>query len=304
VEYTNPGELFVHELGLVKGPNDVMRYVDFLRKEAGIGCKPPVDLGKIYARFGIPVPEYATLPNQQGLLLDPNSGLMIIHDEDPRVRQRFTEAHELMEFLFSALPSGRGWAARRLGGFKQGPKERLCNEGAAELLMPEASFVPRVRAVGVSYRAARQLALEFEVSTTAALVRMVRIGPGRHAVVLWRMKNKPTEIRNMTPANQLSLFGDSVIKGPPKRLRVEWSMAGSSVPFIPVDKSVPEDSSIYAAWRDGVFTSGEDNLDLANCRGIFRCENQPFGVDDERQVFSLLHLPGDAGCALSPINPG
>ena len=299
LEYTNPGKLFVQEHGSVEGSDDVMRYVDFLRKNAGIDYEPPVDLNKIYHRFGIPAPEYITLPNQQGLLLDAATGLILIHGEDPRVRQRFTAAHELMELLFASLPSGKGWAARRTGGFREAPKERLCNEGAAELLMPRVSFVPRVSAVGVSYLGARQLAIEFDVSTTAALVRMVRVGPGKHAVVLWRMKNTPTEVRNMTPANQLSLFNDLASVGPPKKLRVEWAMVGSNVPYIPVDKSVPEDSSIHTAWRDGVFTSSEDYLDLANCRGIFRCETQPFAVDDEVHVLSLLHLPGDTGCALS-----
>lgn len=299
MEYINPGSLFLQRIGTVEGPDDVRRYVRFLRDAAGIGCEPPVTLDRIFAQFGIPKPVYAALPDQQGLLLNPNSGSMIINDGDPRVRQRFTEAHELVELLFSALPSGSGWATRRTGGFKHGAKERLCNEGASELLMPEASFVPRLRAAGVSYRAARQLALEFEVSTTAALVRMTQIGPGRHAVVLWRMKNKPTEMRNARPANQLRLFGEAAADLPAKKLRVEWSVAGPNISLIPVDKSVPEDSSIYVSWRSGVSTSGEDYLDLANCSGIFRCENQPFEIDGETEVLSLLHLPGDSGCGPS-----
>jgi len=294
--YTNPGQSFIEIFGPAESAEDVMRYARFLREEAGLTVEPPIDLTQIYSRFGIPTPKRASLPRQQGLLVNPESGLIIVNEDDLAVRQRFTEAHELMEFLFCALPSGKGWAARQSGVFKSNTKERLCNEGAAELLMPHATFASRVRRAGVSYQTARLLAYEFQVSTSAALVRVARLGPGRHAVVLWRMKNKPTEIRDKVPANQLTLFGDEPKALPPEKLRVEWAMSGPGTRYIPPDKSVPEDSSIYAAWQGGVFVVGEDNLDLRTVRGAFRCENKPFDSEGERCVLSLLHLPGDAEC--------
>ncbi len=169
--------------------------------------------------FPIPTPKRASLPDQQGLLVNPESGPIIVNEDDLAVRQRFTEAHELMELLFCALPPGKGWAARQTGVFKSNTK-RLYNEGAAELLMPRATFAPRVRRAGVSYQTARLLVYESQASTSAALVRVARLGPGRHAVVLWRMKNKPTEIRDKVTANQLTLFGDEPKALPPKKLRV------------------------------------------------------------------------------------
>jgi hypothetical protein len=299
LEYTNPGKLFVERFGLAESVDDVMRYVNFLREETDLDIEPPVDLARIYSRFGIPNPKRAPLSNQQALLLNPESGLILVKEDDPAARQRFSEAHELMELLFSALPWGKGWTARQTGIFKSRAKELLCNEGAAELLMPQAAFVPRVRCAGVSYQTACQLALEFRVSTTAALVQMVRVGPGRHAIVLWRMKNKPHEIRGKAPINQLSLFGDLPVEAPPKKLRVEWSLKGPGVPFIPTNKSAPADSSIYRAWQEGEFTVGEDRLELGATRGLFRCESQPFEIEGERHVLSLLHWPGDVGCGPS-----
>jgi len=62
-------------------------------------------------------------------------------------------------------------------------------------------------------------------------------------------------------------------------LRVEWSLGNG--PYLPRDKSVPEDSLIYAAWRDKNFTLGEEWLDLDKVRGKFCCENQPFEVEGE-----------------------
>ncbi|MBN1316700.1 MAG: ImmA/IrrE family metallo-endopeptidase [Anaerolineales bacterium] len=280
----------------MESADDVSRFANFLREEAGLTVDPPIDLIKIYDRFDMPTPVRASLPSGQGLLLNPDVGLIILNEEDPILRQRFTEAHELIELLFAALPEGRGWAARQTGPFKHNTKERLCNAGAAELLMPQASFLPRVEHQGVLFQTARNLAPEFEVSLTAALVRIAQVGPGRHAVVLWRIKNKPIEIRHKIPTNQLPLFDFAPTNLPPKKLRVEWSLGAPRTSYIPPDKSVPEDSSIYTAWRDGAFTVGEEHLDLGSVSGHFKCESQPFDSEGERMVLSLLHLPGDAQC--------
>lgn len=294
LNYRNPGQLFVQQFGGVKDGDDIFRYVNFLREEAGLGVEPPINLARIYSHFHMPTPERKPLPDLQGLLVNPDRGIVLINENDPETRQRFTEGHELIEYLFSALPSGKGWAARQTGPFKLTVKERLCNEGAAELLMPRVSFEPRVREYGVSFTTGRELASEFQVSTTAALVQIVRVGPGRHAVVLWRMKNKPTEIRAKVDPNQLTLFGQSVEMQYPKKLRVEWALNGPGVPYVPPDKSIPEDASSYSAWRDGEFIVDEDNLNLGGIQGLFKCENQPFEVNEERFVISLVHFPSDS----------
>jgi len=292
--YQNPGQLFVTRYGAPDKGEDVLAYVQFLRDESGLGSEPPIDLDMIYARFGLMQPKRVPLPNLQGLLVDPEYGLILVNQADPPQRQRFTESHELVELLFAALPPNNGWAAReRVGPFKMSLKEELCNEGAAELLMPRSSFLPRVRQAGVSYATARQLAFKYQVSTTAALVQMTRIGPGSHAVVLWRRMHKPAELRAPTSENQPALFADLAIDAPHPKLRVLWCLAGPRTRFIPRDKSVPDDSSIGRSYFEGVFVRGDDVLELGTAKGRFHCESQPFEVEDERQVLSLLHLPGD-----------
>ena len=296
MHYVNPGNLYVQRFGEAKTADDILNYARFLLHESGFNGTPPVDLGQIRARFGIPTPKLAPLKNQQGLLINAEFGIILIKNDDPSTRQRFTEGHEFMELLFSALPSGGGWAARQTGIFKKATKERLCNEGAAELLMPRSLFLPRVKEKGVSFQSARQLAAEFGVSTTAALVQMARIAPGRHAVVLWRSKNKPSEFKIRVPPNQLPLFDGPVAELPPPKLRVEWGYNGPDVSFIPQDKSVPQDSSIYRSWDSGIFMVGEDNLWLGSMKGVFKSENHPFDSDRQRLVISLLHCPGDIDC--------
>lgn len=292
----HPGRLFIEINGSIEGPEDVEKYARFLRTEAGIDGEPPIDLVVILRRFGVPTPKRVTLPGQQGLLLDPEVGLILIEESDLPTRQRFTEAHELLEMLFAAMPARPDAHGHNVGNFPHWTKERLCDAGAAELLMPVATFLPRVQQLGVSFETARTLAIEYEVSLAASLIRMVVIGPGRHAVVLWRMKNKPSEIKRQVPKNQLALLDVPSARIARQKLRVEWSFTGDQRLFIPQNKSVSDDCRIRAAWRDRCFTAGPDYLDLGTVQGTIYSENQPFEVGGDWQVISLLHLPGDVAC--------
>lgn len=294
--HAHPGRIFVNQYGLVNGPEDVERYAAFLRSEAGVDGEPPVDLAAIRQGFGAPTPKRVILGGQQGVLWDSEAGIILIEERDRPTRQRFSEAHELMEMLFAVMPARRdaqGWTA---GSFAYWTKERLCNAGAAELLMPAATFLPRVRQLGVSFDTARALAVEYDVSLAASLIRMATIGPGRHAVVLWRMKNKPSEIKSQVPESQPALIEMPLVRIAQQKLRVAWSFPRDEKLFIPKDKSVSDDTLVHVAWRDHCFTAGTEYLDLGTIHGAFYSENQPFETEEGWQVISLLHLPGDDGC--------
>ena len=292
--YEHPGKAFVRRYGEVYEFREVLHYIEFLRTESGIEQQIPVELSKIYRRFCLPIPQRAALVNQQGLVVNDELGIILINENDIRTRQRFTEAHELMELLFSVLPSQQGLITP-VSRFKHHSKERMCDAGAAELLIPTEAFLLQLNVI--SYREASRLASYFDVSRSAILVRMAKIGPGRHAVVLWRMKNTPTELKNGLSTCQGTLFGDLQPSLPPQKLRVEWSFCSPTVGYIPNHKSVSGSSSIFKAWESGEFTQGTERLHLGQETGVFRCENQPFETDSGRLVLSLLHCPGDQGCS-------
>ncbi len=285
--YNHPGHLFLEQHTSVQTLDDVLAYVHFLRRRANIDDVSPANLPAIYEHFGIPTPKRAALPNQQGLLLIPEIGLILINQDDLETRQRFTEAHELMELLFNALPDGKGWARHQKGPFKHGTKEWLCNRGAADLLMPPHVFETRAREEGVSFNTAQKLSRTFNVSPTASLVQLARLSPSPHAVVLWRMKHKKGDEAQKNHPAQMSLFGETP-HGPAKKLRVEWALGKQNGFLIPQNKSVPEQSAIFAAWQGGQFTAGEELLDLGAVQGRFRSENLPFEAEGERRVLSLL----------------
>jgi len=145
--YCHPGRAFLSRHGMVQCEQDVFRYVQFLCQEAGLDDQPPIDLTQIYQHFGIPTPLRAPLEEQQGILVDSNNGIILIKEDDPLVRQRFTEGHELMELLFDAQAEASSSSC--LPAWSEQHKERLCDRGAAALLMPESSFVPKLQQLGL-----------------------------------------------------------------------------------------------------------------------------------------------------------
>jgi IrrE N-terminal-like domain len=184
--YQHPGYAFLHRYGSLQGEADLFAYVDFLRVESGLGAMVPTPLSKIYQHFGMPEPRRVPLePDQQGILLDSNRGLVLIRSEDSLARQRFTEGHELMEFLFDAQAD----VGERLGSprwLTEEYKEVLCDRGAAELLMPRGLFLQDLRDLGVGISIGKQLAGRYQTSLVATLMRMVDLSDRNCALMVWR----------------------------------------------------------------------------------------------------------------------
>lgn len=291
-DFEHPGKLFLSRYGRVTEGSDVVRYARFLRDEAGLDDQPPVDLLSILHRFGISS-KRIPLKGPSGFLLNPDHGVIFISSDDASTRQRFTEAHELMELLFAAQSNARNWPGRGRSLFSHGAKERLCERGAAELLMPLSTVKPRVWKWGVSLDTGKRLAGMYDVSLTAALLRAVQVGPGHHALVLWRLGWKPIEQRNMPHPSQMSLFSECPAQPPPKKLRVRWASSSRGAPFIPPHKSIESDTSIHEVYETGVSLKRLDWIDLETVHGSCLCESMAITLGRERHVLSLIHLPRD-----------
>ncbi len=277
--YRHPGQAFLSQQGKLQSEGDVLRYVEFLRREASLSDEPPIDLHRIYQHFAMPTPLRAPLDEQQGILVDSSTGIILIKETDPIVRQRFTEGHELMELLFDANEQAR--VGSYLPKWSEQKKERLCDQGAAELLMPATSFSPRSRELGLSLATGRSLAQLYQTSLLATLVRMIQLGTGNCALVVWHTALKPTEKRQPTGRVE-----------PPKKLRVWWRIHTRdwSGGFIPRDKSVPSNSLIAQVKTSGQARDGAETLHLG--WGCISCqvEATPIQIGDKSCVLSLLHL--------------
>lgn len=275
MSYRHPGKEFLTHLGTVQTDEDIFQYVDFLRRESGLSDEPPIDLEQIYQRFGMPTPIRAPLEEQQGILVDSSSGIILIKEDDSLVRQRFTEGHELMELLFDALAESRS----ALPQWSEAHKERLCDRGAADLLMPRSSFIPRLYDLGISFESARSLSDTYQTSLMSTLVRMVEQGDGNCALVAWRYALKPTETRSANPSAR-------------KKLRIWWRVQTSDWTggFIPKDKSIPATSLISSTYRSGQPSSGQETINLGARKIRCHVEALPIQLGDSTYVLSLLNL--------------
>ncbi|MEP0919466.1 ImmA/IrrE family metallo-endopeptidase [Leptolyngbya sp. DQ-M1] len=276
--YRHPGRAFLSQHGRLQCEDDVFRYVNFLRQESGLGDEPPIALTCIYQHFGMPEPLRAPLEEQQGILVDSNTGIILIKEDDPIVRQRFTEGHELMELLFDAQQEARFESA--LPNWSEQRKERLCDQGAADLLMPQSSFVPKLNRLGISFKTGRSLAALYQTSLLATLARMLQYGTGNYALVLWHCVLKPSEMKQSAP-----------IKAK-RKLRVCWKLQTQDWTggFIPKDKSIPHDSLISQAYISGQPYSGAETIDLGSTSIRCNVEALPIRLGDRISVLSLLHL--------------
>ncbi len=197
-DYQHPGYAFLNRYGSLQTEADIFHYVDFLRESARLNCRPPVDFTKIYAAFGMPIPLRVPLEDQQGILLNSSTGIILIREGDPVVRQRFTEGHELMELLFDAQAD----VAQELNlpTWDEVRKEKLCDAGAAELLMPKSLFRSHIQHLGTSMETARSLSRIYHTSLIATLIRMVELTSGDYAIALW--KPWPHDRENNPQTNQ------------------------------------------------------------------------------------------------------
>ena len=108
----------------------------------------------------------------------PNDRLQIeFNPNQPKSRTRFSIAHELAHTFFDKCGEEiRNRQSRRDFGPHEWELEMLCNIGAAELLMPIASF-PELRSESLSIATLMQLKEKLEVSPEALLARVARITP-------------------------------------------------------------------------------------------------------------------------------
>lgn len=276
MQYRHPGAAFLSRYGRLQSEADVPRYVEFLRQESGLRDQPPIDLSCIYQHFGIPTPIRAPLDDQQGILVDSATGIILIKEDDPIVRQRFTEGHELMELLFDAQAQTQ--ASSVLPPWSEPRKEQLCDQGAADLLMPESSFTTYIHHLGISLATGRTLADLYQTSLLATLIRMIQLGSGSHALVIWHRALKQNEASRDRPL--------------PKKLRIWWRTRTKDWigGFIPKNKSIGSKSLIFLASSTGRSQVGNEQIDLG--WGVVDCQVEAIAmqIGDKPCVLSLLHV--------------
>jgi hypothetical protein len=274
--YQHPGYAFLNQFGSLQTEEDVEHYVNFLRETAGLPAELPVDLDRIFAHFGMPIPLRVPLDDQQGILLDSDRGVILIREGDPIERQRFTEGHELMELLFDA--QDRVTEELNLEPWDETRKEKLCDAGAASLLMPKIQFERHLQHLGTSLETGRSLCRLYQTSLIATLIRMVQLTRGEHALVFWHL----------------------VHNAEGRRLRSEWSLVSPDWKqgFIPRSHFIDADSLIgnltidaqNAKLRHPRSTRPKITLEINDWTISCRVEILQIKGPQEPGILSLIHI--------------
>lgn len=288
---SDPGFQFLKQYGEVHELIDVIQYVSFLREKASIGDSDiPVNLDKIYEAFQMQRPVIRDLGDSRGFF-QPDFDIVLVNSKDQSTRQRFTEAHELIERYVNLQKKGYLHLGREYGNFHLPAKEWLCNRGAAELLMPAKLIKRDLDTRGVSLATGRYVARKYHVSLTSALIKMVNHAEETYLLISWQYRNKPSDEKQFSKKGQITYFRSSTISGPQKQLRIRWGTGSPGVSFIPKNKSIPNDSSVYSAWEANESNEAAENLFITKqLSGRAKFENLPFLSGRELHVLSLIHI--------------
>ncbi len=217
-----------------------------------------------------------------------------LNADDYDTVQKFTLGHEFMEMLFFALEEGGADAWMHDDTFTglMGQKEKLCDAGSAELVMPLALFTVLVREQPITLQRVSDIATHCQMSFTATIWRIIKNGLAPKVFIVWQFKHSPKEFVP-SQVGQGVLFGTPNEWDPAKKMRVERAFVPPTYTgYIPTDKSVPPTSVISQAFTDGIATSGMEDIDLAGLRGRYFVEARPVSIDGERHIMSLIHLEG------------
>jgi Zn-dependent peptidase ImmA (M78 family) len=253
---------------------DRMQEADFIMKakrlvdEAGVR-RPPVDPRRLAQQRGIRRIFVSRSLESSGQLLRVGEELVIrLSARDGLERQNFSCCHEIAHTF--ALDSSVGklrQSDEALRCSSSARQERLCDNAAAEMLMPERLFSPLANCREPSSDSLVFLSKQFASSIKATVLRLAQLALWPVVFVSWKFTTK---------------------EGSTRKLRVAWSArpAGSRC-YVPVHASADRASGMYATFSIGHPTSEVESLELGSLRGRYLVESMSVG----QQVISIIHDP-------------
>ncbi|WES64098.1 ImmA/IrrE family metallo-endopeptidase [Microbacter sp. GSS18] len=156
---------------------------------------PPIDPGAVAARFGASVSVAPGQRRADGSLAD--HGQLTVRESRWHIRvpkelsierRRFSVAHEIGHILLFSAVADQPTLVRQLRGKATfADVERLCNLGAAHVLMPTGVVAETLRTLlPPTGKSVEALATRFRVSLEAAARRIVEVSP-EWSVIFWEL---------------------------------------------------------------------------------------------------------------------
>ena len=231
-------------------------------------------------------------PGIDAMLVPLSGGYSVVIDEKaPESRQRYSLAHELAHIMLlesdptsEELPKVPRFRTAAAEDEMWRAEERLCDEIAAELLMPEKLFSAEVANLGHSFRHIPSLANRFRTSLTATAIRYWELIP--EPCQLFRWRTTESSVQQLKPDWQMRNKVPGISISPV----TAWSIARRN-----------EFSAVKENWQSLRFLFSYEYL-LAKCKAneesyirplIFETEHIGFGGPGNRTVFSAVYLDPD-----------
>ena len=197
------------------------------------------DLEALARRWGVTSIEEREIESE-AMLLPTKNGYSIVlkkvSSPGQAVRQRFSMAHELGHLLLQkAEPRGDARAPMKHRGHGYSDdEERLCDQIAAEILMPRMAFYEDGWMEGWSLRSLRILAVKYDTSVPATAMRMIDLMPDEALMGVWKVSGND---------------GESA--------RLQWAHAGKTAYRVPSGSvSSKRLALVTKGWNSGRVESG------------------------------------------------
>lgn len=238
----------------LRDPEDAMlACANGLLDEAGI-AKPPVPLDVLASFQDIRAIERILMTASGRLIVRPGGSIIQVNANESPSRQNFTIAHEIAHTFFPAFQARpRDIEDAQTGEYPADQEEEhLCDIGASALLLPDRWLAPLAASLNPSFASLDKIARKFRASQEATARAIARLDVWPFALVFW----EPGWRKADRPAAE---SGQPI----PAALRVTRAIAAPSFGlYIPRNKSIAPDSSVYQAYEHKKHTTGVDRLTI------------------------------------------
>jgi hypothetical protein len=180
----------------------------------------PVNLRRLAKGWGVSSVDTQAIDSDAMLLPSPDGYKIVLksvtsHSESSR--QRFSFAHELGHLLLRNIGYEKrsGLSARQQARNYYDEEEKLCDQIAAEILMPRIAFTKDASRVGWSLLGLRQLLRLYEASVEATARRMVSLMPEACVMAIWKPSENPSELPKL-----VRYFASDIRYGVPNQVRL------------------------------------------------------------------------------------
>jgi hypothetical protein len=220
-----------------------------------------------------------------------NKGQILYNPDRPGGRQAFSVAHEIAHTFFPSTSGGARFREMTASDSQEmNELERLCDLGAAEVLMPKEEFQACV-AGNWSIESVEYLVGEFGSSREATVFRLASAYPGVAAAGLLcfrRTKGDQAKLKSLLQYPQANLFGSGTSSqsisriADPKYRRQSFHTSDDFPTSYTVrwNKSFDENSIVYRVGPNEVMSSIEPLPNVMESEGTLEVMHAPYQRED------------------------